>query len=383
MKKICVVTGTRAEYSLLYHTIKAIEQSAEIHLQLIVTGSHLSVKHGLTVNAIKKDNVYIDYEIDMLMDSENKSSIPKSIGLLMIQLSQCFDALKPDIVLILGDRYELLAIASCAVTMNIPIAHLHGGEITEGAIDEQIRHAITKMAHLHFATTELHKNNILKMGEQAFRVFNVGAPVVENINNFIFLSREELEKELKIKIKRLLFIITYHPITIIDFDIEKQIDHLLLALGRFEGTFIFTGSNADFGGNIINRRLQQYAKEREDSFFFESLGSLYLNVCKHADVMVGNSSSGIIEAPCFKLPVVNIGNRQKGRLRHSNIIDVGYDSEQIGKGIDKALCDRAFRNQLKKMNNLYGDGTTSKKIIEILKKIELDEEFVLKKLIWE
>jgi len=358
--------------------MKAVEKSANLELQLIVTGSHLSYNHEHTVDIIKKDGFNIDEEINILVDSDNKSGIATSMGLLMIQLAGTFARLQPDMLLILGDRYEILASASTAVAMNIPIAHIHGGESTEGAIDEQIRHAITKMAHLHFAATETYKNNILKMGEQSFRVFNVGAAIMENIKKRNFMGKDELEKHLGFTIKYPFFIITYHPVTLIE-NQKQQIENLLEALDTFEGTLLFTASNADYGGDEINKLIEEYASSRNDSYFIKSLNHLYLDVLKHADVMVGNSSSGIVEAPCFGLPVVNVGDRQKGRLRSKNIIDVGYDRKSIKEGIEMAL-NKEFISDIGNMQNLYGDGKTSEKIVSVLSKTVVSEEFIFKKL---
>ena len=378
MKKICVITSTRAEYSLLYEIMKAIDKSAGLELQLIVTGSHLSYNHGYTVDVIKKDGFKIDDEIDIIMDSNSKKSIAITMGLLMMQLANSFDKLKPDVLMILGDRYEILAAASTAVAMNIPIAHIGGGESTEGAIDEQIRHAITKMAHLHFASTEIYKENILKMGEQPFRAFNVGASVMENIKKHNFMQQNQLEEHLGFKIKVPFFVVTYHSVTLLN-NAKEQIDNLLKALDKFDGTFLFTASNADHGGNEINSIITEYIYQKPNCYFVKSLGHLYLDVLKHADIMVGNSSSGIIEAPCMRLPVVNIGDRQKGRLRHDNIIDVGYLSQDIEEGIQQAL-DNKFVKKIKNMENLYGDGLTSEKILFILESLEINEEFVIKRL---
>jgi len=380
MLKVCVLTGTRAEYGLLYHTIKAIDQSPLLQLQLIVTGSHLSPGRGHTVDAIIKDKIKIDYKIDMLIESAQKSAIPKSMGLLMIQLAAAFDDLRPDIVLILGDRYETLVFASCATALNVPIAHMHGGEASEGAIDEQIRHAITKMAHIHFTSTDIYMKNVLRMGEQPFRVYNVGAPVVENIRKHNFLPRGRLEEKLGLSLAGPVFVVTYHPVTLNDRDTDGQAANLLNALGKFGGTFIFTGANADHGGSGINELIKTYIKNKDNCYFFDSLGYLYMDVCKHADIMVGNSSSGIIEAPCFKLPVVNIGERQKGRLRHPNIIDAGYGEADIIQGINKALYDECFKSGLTRMELLYGNGTTSSQIIKVLEGLVIDDKFMLKSL---
>lgn len=380
MKKICVLTGTRAEYGLLYHTIKAIEKSEKLELRLIVTGSHLSPAHGMTVNEIKKDGLKIDFEIDMLLNSANKSAIAKSMGLLIIQLSNCFEALNPDMLLILGDRYEILAAASCAVAMNIPIAHMSGGEITEGAIDEQIRHAVTKMAHIHFVHTEEFKRNVLGLGEQEFRIFNVGDPSVENIKKYKFMGKRSVEEELGIDIRGKLFLVTYHPVTLMDSNTEEQMSNILRALDSFDGTFIFTGANADFDGAKINEMIKAYACGRDGSYFFQSLGHMYMNICKYADVMAGNSSSGIVESVSFNLPVVNIGDRQKGRLRHDNIIDVDYSTENIIGAINMALFDEGFKNSIKHIKSAYGDGNTSSLIVNLLENLEINEAFLVKSL---
>ncbi|MDR0272781.1 MAG: UDP-N-acetylglucosamine 2-epimerase [Clostridiales bacterium] len=378
MKKICVVTSGRAEYHLLYETLKGINESLSLELQLIVTGSHLSVSQGYTVDIIKKDGFKIDDEIDILTDSDNKAGIAKSMGLFMMRLADTFTHLKPDILLLLGDRYEILAAASAAVAMNIPIAHIHGGEATEGAIDEQIRHAITKMAHLHFAVTDIYKKNIINMGEQPFRVFNTGAPVVENIKNHEFTDRKTLEGRLGFAIEPPFFIVTYHPVTLTN-NSKEQIINLLNALDKFNATILFTASNIDHGGAEINDMIKNYVKSNKNSFFVESLGHLYLDVLKHANLMIGNSSSGIIEAPCMRLPVVNIGDRQNGRLRHENIIDTGYSADEIEKGIHAAL-DEAFVKKISNMEILYGNGDTSKIIVSILTDTIINEDFICKKL---
>ncbi len=381
MKKILVVTGTRAEYGLLYWTMKEIQKDKDLQLQLIVTGSHLSEEYGYTVEQIKKDGFKIDEEIDMLIDSNKKSAIVKSMGLEMIQMAQAFDRLKPDILLILGDRYETFVAATCAMMMNIPIAHMNGGESTEGAIDEQIRHAITKMAHIHFAGAEYYRERIIKMGEEPWRVHNVGQAGIENIKRLRLLTKTELEYELGIKLDKKVFLITYHPVTLGVQDIENQMENLLKAISEFDAKYIFTYPNADYGNKIIIDKINEFRQNHDNVYVFYSLGQVkYLSLMKYTDVMIGNSSSGIIESPSFKLPVVNIGDRQKGRLRNKNIIDVGNNEIEIIEGINKALYNKQFINSLNDLENVYGDGTTSEKVVKILKTIEINEKLLHKKL---
>lgn len=381
MKKVLVVTGTRAEYGLLYWTMKEIENDDELELQLVVTGNHLVNNYGYTVEQIKKDGFKIDEEIDMIVNSEKKSSIAKSMGIEMIQMAQCFERLKPDILLILGDRYETFVAATCAMTMNIPIAHMNGGESTEGLVDEQIRHAITKMSHIHLTGAEYYKDRIVKMGEELWRVYNVGQAGIENVKRLKLLNRERLSKELEINFNKKTFLITYHPVTLDIENIEDQIGSLLKAISKFDAYYIFTYPNADFGSNIVIDKIDKFVKENNNAFIFYSLGQKrYLSLLKYVDVMIGNSSSGIIESPIFKVPVVNIGDRQKGRLRNNNIIDVGYSEIDIYNGVHKCLYNNEFKRNLNNIENLYGDGNTSKKIVSILKSINLDKQLLFKRL---
>lgn len=371
MKKILIITGTRAEYGLLKPIMQKISKSKKLELQLLITGTHLSPKFGMTINEIEKDGFLESEKIDMLLDSDTKSSIPKSMGLFMIQFSQVLDKLKPDIVFILGDRYEMLSVATCALMMNIKIVHMHGGEPTKGAIDDQIRAAITKMSTLHFATTNKYKDEIINMGTDSSNVFNVGATSVENIKNTKLLTLKKLSEVLKVKfeIDKQIFLITFHPVTLDSENQKQQINTLISALKTFDAIFIVTGANADFGGDIINQTWNIFKNEKENVYIFKSLGMLnYLSICKYAKVMIGNSSSGIIESPQFKLPTVNIGKRQEGRIRCKNIIDVDYSEESIKNGIRKA-CSKEFIESIKNIENPYGDGTTSEKIIKILEEI--------------
>jgi len=379
MRKILVVTGTRSEYGLLHNTMQEIKNSKELELLLIVTGNHLVSSFGNTVEEIRKDEFKIDDEIDMIINSDKKSALIKSMGIEMIQMAQSFDRLKPDILLILGDRYETFVAATCAMMMNVPIAHMNGGESTEGAIDEQIRHAITKMAHIHFPGAEYYKERIIKMGEEAWRVFNVGQAGVENIKRLELYSKEEIEKQLNIEFNKKIFLITYHPVTLESENVEMQIDSLLNALKDFDAKFVFTYPNADFGSKTVIDKINTFVERNKDAYVFSSLGQRrYLSLLNYADIMVGNSSSGIIESSTFKLPVVNIGNRQKGRLRSNNIIDTGYSKKEIVAGINKALFDEKFKSRLNDIENIYGDGTTSLQVIQVLKTIDIGKKLLEK-----
>ncbi|MDI3540977.1 MAG: hypothetical protein PWP66_515 [Thermosediminibacterales bacterium] len=381
MRKILVVTGTRAEYGLLYWTMKGIQEDKDLELQLVVTGNHLCSEYGYTVDQIKKDGFKIDEEIDMLISSKNKSAIVKSMGIELIQMAQAFDRLRPDILLILGDRYEIFIAATCAMMMNIPIAHMNGGESTEGVVDEQIRHAITKMAHIHFAGTEYYKERIIKMGEEPWRVFNVGQPGMENIIRMDLLEKSELEKELNINLSKLTFLVTYHPVTLEVENTEEQIDNLLNAIKNFDANYIFTYPNADYGSRIIVNKINEFAKRQRNAYVFYSLGQKrYLSLLKNCDLVIGNSSSGIIETPIFKKPVVNIGDRQKGRLRCKNIVDCDYSVESIKNAINVALYDKEFKESINKVENIFGDGETSTKVIDILKTLKIDKRLMQKKL---
>lgn len=381
MRKILVVTGTRAEYGLLYWTMKRITEDENLELQLIVTGNHLVPEYGLTVKQIEKDGFNIDEKIDMLISSEEKSSILKSMGIEMIQMAQSLDRLKPDIMLILGDRYETFVAATCAMMMNIPIAHMNGGESTEGAVDEQIRHAITKMSHIHFPGAEAYREKIIKMGEEPWRVNNVGQAGIENIKRLNLLNREDICNELGISMCKKIFLVTYHPTTLEIENILSEIENLLCALDKYDAEIIFTYPNADFGSKIIVNKINKFVESKKNVYMFYSLGQLrYLSLMKNCDVVIGNSSSGILEAPYFRKPVVNIGDRQKGRLRSKNIVDVNSKEEEIILAIDKCLHEEEFIESIKSITNKYGNGETSNKIVDILKKISINKNLLQKKL---
>jgi len=369
-KKICVVTGTRAEYGLLYPVMKEIEASERLQLQIVVTTMHLSPDFGMTYRQIEEDGFTIDEKIENLFCADTKSAVAKSTGMATILLSDAYTRLQPDIVLLLGDRYETLAAATAALLMNIPIAHIHGGEITEGAVDEQIRHAITKMSHLHFAATEKYRERIIQMGEDPDRVFNTGAPGIDNILNMKLLSKSELENDLDWRFGTTTALFTYHPETLSTIPAAEQIDTILKQIDELDMHILFTYANADYQGRIINRKIEAFCKKDPEKYkVVKSLGQLrYLSAMRHVDLLIGNTSSGIIEAASFQKPVVNIGNRQKGRLQSSNVLDC--DLQSLHHMIEKALSN-IFQEKCKKVINVYGDGYASDKIVDILSKKEL------------
>lgn len=382
MRKICVITGTRAEYGVLKNTLLEIKNSSKLKLQLVVTGTHLSEKFGYTIKEILEDGFEIDEELPILINGNSIGNISREMGLLSIQLSQTFERLKPDILLVLGDRYEIHAAASVAMVMNIPISHISGGEITEGAIDEQIRHSITKMAHIHFPGAKLYEQNIINMGEEPWRVFNVGDPGIENIKTTRFLDKEELKRQIGIDVDEDTLLITFHPVTLEYNLLSYQVDNLIKALNMVNKKLIITYPNADNGGDYIIKRLEEFKKVNDKVFLFKSLGILrYLSVMRLCGGVVGNSSSALIEAPYLKKPVVNIGNRQMGRLMASNIISCGDKSDDIVDSINKALSYE-FKASVKETKSLYGEGNTSKEIVKILENIELDNKLLKKKLVW-
>ncbi|MGC5324877.1 UDP-N-acetylglucosamine 2-epimerase [Brevibacillus sp. SYSU BS000544] len=373
-RKICIVTGTRAEYGLLYWLMKEIQIDTELELQIIVTGMHLSPDHGLTYQIIEQDGYVINEKVEMLLASDTPVGITKSIGLATIGFADALNRLRPDIMVVLGDRYEILAAVQAALVAKIPVAHIHGGETTEGAIDEAIRHSITKMSQIHFVAADVYRNRVIQLGEHPSRVYCFGAPGIENINKLSLLRKEELEAELGISFDRPTFLVTYHPVTLSNEPTEQGMESLLLSLERFtDSNIIFTMPNSDTNGKIIAQMVHNFVKRHnERSKVFVSLGQMrYLSTIKYCDVVIGNSSSGIIEAPFFKKPTVNIGDRQKGRLKASSVIDTVEIEEEITKSIKYALSP-AFQEKLKSTASLYGTGNVSRKMKETLKTVKLD-----------
>jgi len=372
MRKICVVTSTRAEYGLLYWLLKEIEADSELKLQLIVTGMHLSPEFGLTYKEIEKE-FKIDKKVEILLSSDTSIGISKSMGLAQISFSEAYDELKPDMVVVLGDRYEIFSAASAAMIARIPIAHIHGGEATEGLIDEAIRHSVTKMSHLHFTATNEYKNRVIQLGECPDRVFNVGGMGVENIKRLKLLNKREFEKSINFKLNGKNILVTFHPVTLENNTAEEQFQGLLGAIDELKNTnIIFTKANSDTDGRIINLMIDKYVSNNQDkSVCFASLGQLrYLSALQYMDAVVGNSSSGLAEAPSFKIATINIGDRQKGRIKASSVIDCQADKNSILEAFNKVYsCE--FQHILKNVVNPYGDGYASKKIIDIIKNVNL------------
>lgn len=381
-RKIAVITGSRAEYGLLYWIIKMIQDDPKLELQLIVTGMHLSSRFGLTVKQIEKDRFPIAEKVKIPLSLDTEEAIAISMGLGMAGFAKAYSRLKPDIIVVLGDRFEIHAAVSAAVPFRIPVAHIHGGESTEGVFDEQLRHAITKMSHIHFASASLYRQRIIQMGENPEFVFCYGTPAIDNIKRLKFLDRAELSGALGIPYNKKLGVVTYHPVTLESGTSASQIEELLKAIKNINNIhWVFTFSNADTGGKIIIEKIKRYvSKNPERATLRGSLGQQkYLSLLKNASLIVGNSSSGLLEAPSLLLPVVNIGDRQKGRMRPTNVIDVKRCKNQsISKAIRKALSAR-FRRSLKGLKNPYGRGGVSEKIVEKLKNIPLTEEIVKKK----
>jgi UDP-N-acetylglucosamine 2-epimerase (non-hydrolysing)/GDP/UDP-N,N'-diacetylbacillosamine 2-epimerase (hydrolysing) len=372
-RKICVITGTRAEYGLLYWLMKEIESDPDLALQLVVTGTHLSAAFGKTVTFIEEDGFNVDARIDLEIGDDSPTSIVRSLGLAVIGMGQAFEKLSPDIVVVLGDRYEILAAAEAAMIARIPIAHIHGGEVTEGAMDDAMRHAITKMAHLHFVAAEDYRTRVIQLGEMPERVITVGAPGLDSIENMKLMNRSHLDENLGLPFDCAFFLVTYHPETLSSRDAGDDAQEMLAALDQFPDIrVLLTGVNADPGHSVIAQLVTSYAaKHKERVLLHQSLGQLrYLSAMKFAAAVIGNSSSGIIEAPAMGVPTVNIGRRQHGRLRSPSVIDCDGQSDDIATAIRRAM-DPGFRKRLKDMSVPYGYGGASKKIKRYLKSIDL------------
>ena len=369
-RKICVVTGTRAEYGLLYWLMKEVQAADDLKLQIIATGMHLSPEFGLTFQQIESDGFTIDEKVEMLLSSDSAVGIAKSMGLAMIGFADALGRLKPDMMVVLGDRFEIFSAASAATVAKIPIAHIHGGETTEGAFDESFRHSISKMSHLHFTSTEEYRRRVIQLGEQPDRVFYVGAVGIDNIKKLSLLDRTEFEKSIGFNLGKRNLLITFHPVTLDTGTAEKQFANLLVALDELNGAhLIFTKANADTDGRVINAMIDEYVADRkETTAAFTSLGQMrYLSAMQHVDGVVGNSSSGIIEAPSFMIGTINIGNRQKGRIKGGSVIDTTPTTEGIRESIEK-LYSKAFQDHLASTITPYGQGNASKKIKEVISK---------------
>jgi len=381
MKKVCVVTGTRAEYGILKPLIEKIVKDEDLNLQLVVTGSHLSPEFGLTYKHIEKDGYEIVEKIEILMSSDSEIGISKSMGLTLISFSEVYERLKPNIIVILGDRYETFSAIAAASVANIPVVHLHGGEITEGAFDDAFRHSMTKMSYLHFVATESYRKRVIQLGEAPERVFNFGALGVENVLNINFKTKEELEEIYSLNLKKEYIVVVFHPVTLERNSSETQVKDLLEIINKYQAlNIIFIKGNADTDGRVINNLIDDFEninKERIKSFISLPIED-YLALVKYSKGFVGNSSSGVIEAPSFKIGSINIGDRQKGRITSESVIHCESNKIDIEKSFEK-LFSNEFQDNLKTIKNPYEGENTSKKIVEKIKEFLFKEEINLKK----
>lgn len=378
MRKICVVTGTRAEYGLLRWVMQGIKDDPELTLQVIATGMHLSPEFGLTYREIEHDGFRIDRKVEMLTSSDTSVGIGKSMGLGLIGFADALNELTPDLIVVLGDRFEIFSAVATALVARIPVAHLHGGEATEGLIDEAIRHSITKMSQLHFVAAEEYRQRVIQLGEQPDRVFLVGGLGIDNIKRLKLFDRAELEEALGFKLGKKNLLITFHPVTLESATAADQMTELLAALAELRDTqLIFTMPNADTDGRVLIKTIEQFVAQHANAHAYTSLGQLrYLSCIAHVDGVIGNSSSGLAEVPSFKKGTINIGDRQRGRLQAASVINCKPTRRNIAASLEK-LYSSDFRMSLSQVRNPYGDAGASEKIVETIKSVDLKD--VLKK----
>lgn len=376
-RKICIITGSRAEYGLLHYLMKEIDSSDDLKLQVVVTGMHLSPEFGLTYREIEEDGIVIDYKVEMLLSSDTPVGISKSMGLTTIGFADAFHQLQPDLIIVLGDRYEIFAAVSSALIQQIPIAHIHGGELTEGAVDDSLRHCITKLSHLHFTATEEYRRRVIQLGEQPQTVFNAGTLGIDNITRTKLLSRSDLEREIDFTLGRFNLLVTFHPVTLEENSPGTQMEALLAALAdlvEFEGVkILFTKTNSDTYGRVINRMIDEFvANNQETSKCYTSLGSVrYLSALQCMDGVIGNSSSGLIEVPYFGVGTINIGERQRGRARGESVIDCEPEKESIKNALH-TLQSREFKERLASCHSPYGKGGAVEKILGVIRTFPLE-----------
>lgn len=366
-RRICVVTGSRAEYGLLRWVMRGVAEAPDMDLQVIATGMHLSPEFGHTYREIEGDGFAIDRRVEMLLSSDSPVGVGKSVGLGVVGFADALHDLAPDCMLVLGDRFEILAAVTAALMARIPVAHIHGGEVTEGAIDDSIRHAVTKMSHLHFVAADEYGRRVVQLGESPDRVHVVGSLGVESAKRLPVLEKDALARELDVAFDRPLLVVTFHPVTVDENGGIAQMSELLAALGELDHMrFVFTMPNADTGGRAIRQLVEAFVASNAHAHAFTSLGQLrYLSCVRHADAVVGNSSSGIIEAPAFGVGTVNIGDRQAGRLRANSVVDCPPERAAIRKAIER-VTSSDFRKVLDNIENPYGEGNASERIIEAL-----------------
>ncbi len=373
-----MVTVARSDYGIYLPILRLIQADSELRLHLIVAGAHLVPKFGLTVNAIQADGFEIAERVEMLLASDTPEGISKSMGIGVIGFAQAFARFRPDILLVLGDRFEMHAAALAALPFNIPVAHIHGGEVTQGAMDDALRHSITKLSHLHFVSTAEYARRVAQLGEEPWRITVSGAPSLDNLRAMTLPTRAQLEAQFNFSLQPAPLLVTFHPVTLEFEQTEWQIGELMAALDELRLPVIFTMPNADTRNGIIRQHIAEYVRAHPSAWSIENFGTQnYFGVMQFAAAMVGNSSSGIIEAPSFKLPVVNIGTRQKGRVRAANMIDVGYARAEIEEGIGRAL-NSEFRRRLSDLKNPYEYGGAATIIAERLKSVAVNEDLLKK-----
>ena len=368
LRKICVITGTRAEYGLLRWVMQGIQDDPELILQTIATGMHLSPEFGLTYQAIEQDGFKINRKVEMIISSDTPVGIAKSMGLGLIGFADALNDLKPDLILVLGDRFEIFSAVSAATVARIPVAHLHGGEITEGAFDNALRHSITKMSHLHFVANKAYRQRVIQLGEQPERVFLVGGLGIDNLKRLQLLDRDALETSLDFKLGEKNLLITFHPVTLENATAADQMAELLAAVADIKDTkLIFTMPNADTDSRTLIKMIEQFVAQHSNACAYSSLGQLrYLSCIAQVDGVVGNSSSGLTEVPSFKKGTINIGDRQRGRLQAESIINCEPNRESITAALER-LYSKNFQAGLSQVSSPYGEGGASEKIVSILK----------------
>lgn len=378
MRTIGVVTVGRSDYGIYLPILQRIQADPELHLHLIVSGAHLAPGFGLTISTIQADGFEIGERIEMLLASDSPEGIAKSIGIGVIGFAQAFARFRPDILLVLGDRFEMYSAALAALPFNIPVAHIHGGEVTQGAMDDALRHSLTKLSHLHFVSTPEYARRVAQLGEEAWRITISGAPSLDNLRAMALPTREQLETQFGFCLQPAPLLVTFHPVTL-EFEQTKwQIIELTAALNLLDMPVIFTMPNADTHNGIIRHYIAEYVRTHSLAWGVENFGTQnYFGAMQFAAAMVGNSSSGIVEAPSFKLPVVNIGTRQAGRVRAANVLDVGYSRDEIIAGVQCAIAPE-FREDLRGLVNPYGDEHATERIVAGLKAVTLDDRLIRK-----
>ena len=381
MRTIGVVTVARSDYGIYLSLLRKIAADPDLRLRLIVGGMHLSPLYGLTVKDIESDGFPIAERVAMLEPSDEPQAIAQSIGRGVIGFSQAYARHRPDLLVVLGDRFEMYSAALAALPFKLPLAHIHGGELTEGAIDDALRHSMTKLSHLHFVATQEYARRVEQLGEEPWRITVSGAPSLDNLHSMPLLDRAELESRLNVKLSTAPLLVTYHPVTLEYEQTAWQVKELLAALDELGLPVVFTMPNADTHSHVIVKLLQQYVQTHPSARLVENMGAqAYFSLMSIAAAMVGNSSSGIIEAPSVGLPVVNIGTRQQGRVRAANVIDVGYERREVAHGIRRALASE-FRSSLKGLANPCGDGHSAERILRRLKDVPLDDRLIMKRFV--